>query len=120
MSILSRREFFLQSGLYGGSLWMLANMPRPRAVRAAQESSRPEVLSEAQWKTVEAITGRIVPTDHEPGAIEANCVNFIDKALAHEDAAMVPLYRAGIARVDDAARHHGGKRFVELAAAQQD
>ena len=66
MSGLSRREFFLQSGLYGGSLWMLLNMPRPRAVRAAQESTRRAVLSEAQWKTVEAVTGRIIPTDHSP------------------------------------------------------
>ena len=100
MSELSRREFFSQSALYGGSLWLLLNMPRPRALHAAQESTRPEVLGEAQWKTVEAVTGRIIPTDHEPGAIEANCVNFIDKALAHEDAAMKPLYRSGVAALE--------------------
>ena len=66
-------------------MWLLLSLPRPRALRAAQESTRRTVFDEVQWKTVEALTGRIIPTDHEPGAIEANCVNFIDKALAHED-----------------------------------
>jgi len=120
MSGLSRREFFLQSGLYGGSLWMLLNMPRPRAVRAAQESTGRAVLSEAQWKTVEAVTGRIIPTDHEPGAIEANCVNFIDKALAHEDAKAKPIYERGLVGLDLVAKEKFAKPFVALAPEQQD
>lgn len=120
MSGLSRREFFLQSGLYGGSLWMLLNMPRPRAVRAAQESTGRAVLSEAQWKTVEAVTGRIIPTDHEPGAIEANCVNFIDKALAHEDAKAKPIYERGLVGLDFVAKEKFAKPFVALSPEQQD
>ena len=120
MSDLSRREFFLQSGLYGGSLLLLLNAPRPRALEAAQESSRREVLGETQWKTVEAITGRIIPTDHEPGAIEANCVNFIDKALAHEDAKMKPIYEKGLAGLDLVSKHRFTKPFVDLAPEQQD
>lgn len=118
---ISRRELMLASAAYGGSLWVLLNLPRPLAVRAAQESTARAVLSEAEWKTVEAITGRIIPTDHEPGAVEANCVNFIDKALAHEDAAMAPLYRAGLAGIDAVSRQKRfGKAFVELAPEQQD
>ena len=120
MSNLSRREFFVQSGLYGSSLWMLLNMPRPRAIAAAQESSRPEVLSAAQWKTVEAVTARIIPTDQEPGAIEAGCVNFIDKALAHEDAKLKPVYEKGIAGLDLVAKQKHAKPFVELGPEQQD
>jgi hypothetical protein len=120
MSQLSRREFLLQSAVYGSSLSVLLNMPRPRAVHAAQESTRPEVFSEAQWKTVEAITGRIIPTDHEPGAIEANCVNFIDKALAHEDHAMKPIYVRGVAGLDLVSQQRFAKPFVELAPEQQD
>jgi gluconate 2-dehydrogenase gamma chain len=120
MSPLSRREFFLQSAFYGSSLWVLLNTPRPRALEAAQGSTRRAVLSEAEWKTVEAITGRIIPTDHEPGAIEAGCVNFIDKALAHEDAALAPVYRAGLAGVDAVSIRRFAKPFTELAAEQQD
>jgi gluconate 2-dehydrogenase gamma chain len=120
MSDLSRRELIVGSAIYGGSLWLLLNLPRPLAARAAQESSRPLVLSEAEWKTVEAITGRIIPADHEPGAVEAGCVNFIDKALAHEDAAMKPLYRVGLAGIDAVSRKRFEKRFAQLTAERQD
>jgi len=117
---LSRRAFFAHSALYSGSLWMLLNAPRPLATRAAQESTRREVLSEAEWKIIEAITGRIIPADREPGAIEAGCVNFIDKALAHEDAAMKPVYRAGLLGIDTVSKRRFAKPFVELAPDQQD
>jgi hypothetical protein len=120
VSDLSRRELIVGSAVYGSSLWLLLNLPRPLAARAAQASSRPLVLGEHEWKTVEAVTGRIIPTDHEPGAVEAGCVNFIDKALAHEDAAMKPLYRAGVAGIDAVSRERFAKPFVELAAEQQD
>ena len=117
---ISRRGFLVHGALYGGSLWLLLNTPRPRAAAAALASTHHEVLSDAEWKTVEAVTGRIIPTDHEPGAIEAHCVNFIDKALAHEDASMTPLYRTGVAGLDAAARRRFEKPFVELTGEQQD
>jgi Gluconate 2-dehydrogenase subunit 3 len=56
-----------------------------------------EKLEAMSPKTLEALTARIIPTDREPGAKEANCVNFIDKTLVHEDAAALPLYRGGLA-----------------------
>ncbi len=117
---VSRREFVAQSALYGGAFWVLWNLPRPLALRAAQESSEPEVLSDAEWKTVEAITGRIIPADHEPGAIEANCVNFIDKALAREDADLRPIYEAGLPGVDAVSEETFGAPFIELTPDQQD
>ena len=40
----------------------------PARGAAAAASTRHEVLTDAEWKTAEAITGRIIPTDHEPGA----------------------------------------------------
>lgn len=118
--LMSRRDLILGSAAYGGSLWVLLNLPRPRALRAAQESTRPEVLDEAQWKTVEAITARIIPTDHQPGAIEANCVNFIDKTLAHEDEKMKPVYVHGLAALGAVTQQRFGKPFVALAPEQQD
>jgi gluconate 2-dehydrogenase gamma chain len=117
---ISRRDFFAQSAFYGSSLWLLLTTPRPRAARAALESTQRTVLTEGEWRTVEAISGRIIPTDREPGAIEANCVNFIDKALAHEDAAMQPLYHAGVAGTDAVAKTRFGKSFLELSPDQQD
>lgn len=120
VSGLSRREFVRRSSLYGAGVIVGLALPRPRAARAAAGGQMPEILSAEQWAVVEAATARIIPTDHEPGAREANCVNFIDKALAHEDAAALPLYQAGAAALDDVARARFGPGFVELTPEQQD
>ena len=117
---LTRREIMLQGALYGGTLWLLGNVPRPLAASAASESTGPAVMSATEWNTVEAITGRIIPTDHEPGAIEANCVNFIDKALLHEDAELGPTYHVGVRGIDAVSNHRFGKVFAELDDDDQD
>jgi gluconate 2-dehydrogenase gamma chain len=117
---LSRRDFLLQSALYSGALWTALNVPRPHALPAAAESAKPLVLKPEQWKLVEAIAARIIPTDDEPGATEAAVVNFVDKALANEDKALAPVYQAGLAGTDAVATKRYGKAFVALAPAEQD
>jgi len=107
-----------RTAIYGGSAAVALHFPR--AVRAAQESSEPLVLSVSEWRTVEAITGRIIPTDHEPGAIEAGCVNFIDKALAHEDADLRVEYQEGVGGVDRVSGRRFGRGFATLETSQQD
>jgi gluconate 2-dehydrogenase gamma chain len=77
-------------------------------------------LQRGPWKTVEAISARIIPTDHDPGAVEAGCTNFIDKALAHEDAALKPVYKAGLAGIDAVSHKRFEEPFIELSAEQQD
>lgn len=119
-STITRRDFLLQSALYGGTLWAAVNLPRPRALAAAVASSKPVVLSDAEWKLVEAITARIIPTDDEPGAVEAGVVNFVDKALANEDKALAPVYKSGLVGVEAVAKRRFAKPFVELGAAEQD
>lgn len=120
LSGFSRRDFLVRGSLYGGSLWIAANLPRPKALQAAQASREPAVLSKHEWATVEAICARIVPTDHEPGAREADCVNFIDKALANEDAQALPLYRLGVEGIDAVAQQRSEQSFVALEPAEQD
>ncbi len=117
---VSRRQFLSQSAVYSGTFLAILNMPRPLAIAATEASSEPVVFSGDQWRLVKAITGRIIPTDHEPGAIEANCVNFIDKALANEDKAQKPLYDNGLATVDAVANGKFDKDFLELTVDQQD
>jgi gluconate 2-dehydrogenase gamma chain len=39
-------------------------------------------FDEAEWQLVEAASARIIPTDHDPGAREANVVRFIDRYLS--------------------------------------
>ena len=116
----TRRDFLLQSALYGGTLWAFLNVPRPRALAATAASSAPVVLNAAQWTLVEAISARIIPTDDEPGAVEAGVVNFVDKALANEDKALRPVYEAGLVGTDAVAKQRFKKPFVDLAAGEQD
>ena len=117
---VSRRQFLRDGSIYGGGIWIVLQLPRPKAARAAAASATPVVFSLTEWKTVEAITGRIIPTDAEPGAIEAGCVNFIDKALANEDARALPLYRLGASGTDAVAKERFAKAFVELDPTRQD
>ena len=65
------------------------------------------------------MTACIIPTDHQPGAKEANCVNFIDKALANEDAAAVPMYKGGLQAVDAVTLGLFQRKFAALTSAQQ-
>jgi gluconate 2-dehydrogenase gamma chain len=113
---VSRRDFLAGSLFLGGAV----ALPFPRALAAAEASKEPVVLSATEWKTVEAISARLIPTDHEPGAVEAGCVNFIDKALANEDAASAPLYQVGLQGVDAVAKKRAGKSFTQLPPKDQD
>ena len=115
---ISRRQMLYRTAIYGGSAAVALHFPR--TVHAAQESDKPLVLSASEWETVEAITGRIIPTDHEPGAIEAGCVNFIDKALANEDADLRVEYQEGVRSVDRVSSQRFGRGFAILETSQQD
>ena len=115
---ISRRELFSRAAAYSTSGFIA--LQYPRALHAAEMSTDRLVLSLAEWNTVEAITGRIIPTDDEPGAIEAGCVNFIDKALANEDQALRPEYEVGTRGIDAVSRECCGKSFVELNDLEQD
>ncbi len=115
------RRALLERGVVLGSATLLAGwIPFPRAAQAAAASNEPAVLTPAQWQTLEAMTARIIPTDEQPGAREAGCVNFIDKALAHEESKARPLYEGGLAATDTVSSAAFGARFVELTPAQQD
>ena len=116
---MDRRTLLRGASIFGGGLYMALNAQRPLA-RAAMANENPIVFTQEQWKTVEAITGRIIPTDNQPGAIEANCVNFIDKALANEDAVARPVFLAGLASLTAVSLKNNSKPFVLLNSEQQD
>ncbi|MBJ18068.1 MAG: gluconate 2-dehydrogenase subunit 3 family protein [bacterium] len=118
--MISRRRFIEGGVVYGGALWWTLNLPRPRAAAAAQETEKRSTFSEAEWKTVEAVCGRIIPLDADPGAVEAGCVNFIDKALANEDAALAPVYSPCLAALEAVSQRRYKKPFPAIGPASQD
>ncbi len=117
---MDRREFVGRSAFYSTTFLLLLSVPRPKTLRAAAQSTEAVVLTDDEWRTVEAITARIIPTDRDPGAIEANCVNFIDKALANEDADLRSAYGECLPEVDRIAAERFGTSFTELEPDLQD
>lgn len=103
-------------------------------------------FSAHEWDTIDAATGRIIPTDHDPGAREAKVVRFIDRYLSGIEhiyasgdgsgflattgkiaeaweqhiARLQQVYRAGVQELDDTATARFGSAFVQLSDEQQD
>ncbi len=117
---ISRRTLLRNGALLGGGLYVAGQLAFPKAAAAAAASNDPLVFTKAQWALVEAMTARLIPTDDQPGAREAGCVNFIDKALANEEAAARPLYEAALPGVDAVAKAMHAKSFAALEPAAQD
>lgn len=103
-------------------------------------------FTEHEWETVDALSARIIPTDHDPGAREARVVLFIDRYLSGTDyvfaaadgsgfleiegkpaatwkqriEAMQTTYREGIAELDAICEKEFGAAFIGLGEDQQD
>jgi gluconate 2-dehydrogenase gamma chain len=71
--------------------------------------------------TVEAFAERLMPgAPGQPGARDANVINYIDLALAGAYADQQDFYRRGLAQLDAYCRKTHNQPFVKLSAAQQD
>lgn len=103
-------------------------------------------FDEHQWLTIEAATARIIPTDHDPGAREANVVRYIDRYISGTDyiyanadgsgflqlagkdfeawitrmQAMQDKYTEGVRELDEVSRENFGAAFIALTEEQQD
>ena len=79
------------------------------------------IFNPHQRSTLEAATGRIIPADRDPGALEAGVVDYIENTLATYEAEHVPLYVDGIQELDRlAGEQFGSAAFVSLQPEQQD
>ncbi len=131
---LDRRAMMRQLGLLvaalgGGALAACAR--EPAAPDAAALDAAPAPMSvpvdvpraflPPQRETFEAATARVLPSDEDPGAREANVVEYIDRELARPGNEKIKrAMLAGIVALDNYARRLGGRRFVELGAEEQD
>lgn len=112
MDNANRRHFLKALGV----CLVATNIPRPLTALAVARGTQPVSLDPAQWRCAAAICAEIIPTDDTAGATEAGCINFIDKALAAEDAVTLPLYQAALGAVDGLCVSRHGRAFAELAA----
>lgn len=118
----SRRAFLLQSATGLSSAWIAANyngiLAAQKHVQAAEKAGKLPALTfftEAQAAEVDAIVAQIIPADETPGAKEAHCTYFIDKALSGFAKSSQADYTKGL---EDIAAKAGGK-FSALSSEQQ-
>ena len=112
----NRREFVQRAGGLMGSAWLTLNLPgcgeaADYAREAAADGRGFNVLTAHEGRVLEAMTGVIIPTDDLPGAREAGAVHFIDRFLETVDDSGLPIYREGVANLEervaaDARPHH--------------
>lgn len=108
MSAISRRELLARVGLAGLSAVVIPKAHAEEAAYSEHENrngdrtpgSEPDETNyvffnreEAQF--IEAAVARLIPTDQDPGAIEAGVPNYIDKQLAGAWGAGERLYTSG-------------------------
>ena len=124
----SRRAFLISSATGLNAAWVAANLP---GILAAQDQAQQAVkgrgaakltfLSEAQAVEVDAIAAQIIPTDQDPGAREAHCMIFIDRALSGFDKSKQAAYTKGLLELQSTvqSRYSGASKFSALTSEQQ-
>lgn len=80
--------------------------------------SKPTFFQSAEFKTVEALSERIIPRSDTPGAKDAGVALLIDKAIV-ANPNLVNYYRSGIADLNGLSIESYGEEFIALTEQQQ-
>lgn len=92
-----------------------------RAASSPTSTDAPRALKPLQRETLGAAVERILPTDQDPGAKEANVIEFIDRELVYPaNASVSAVIMSGIVALDRLSLRHGGQRFAALTVEEQD
>jgi gluconate 2-dehydrogenase gamma chain len=95
--------------------------PPPGLAGAARDRPPGHVLDASQWETLRAACARLIPTDADAGATEANVAGYIDAQLT---TTQIGTFRAeilaGLRKLDELARSEGGAGFASLPPEAQD
>jgi len=125
----SRRSFVLASVTGLNAAWVAANYPGILAAQehvrlAVKEGRTPQLafFTEAQAAEIEAMAAQIIPTDESPGAREAHCLYFIDRALSTFTKASQPVYLQGLQDLQSKTQqlfNGNASKFSALTSQQQ-
>ena len=124
----SRRSILIQSVTGLSAAWVAANYPGILAAQkhvrlASKAGQKPQLtfFTDVQAAEIEAMAAQIIPTDESPGAREAHCLYFIDRALTSFVRGSQPDYTKGLEELQAATRKlfpDAGK-FSALASERQ-
>jgi len=117
----SRRAFLAESSVGFGATWIAANYPAILEAQKSAQSGGLTFFNAEQMKEVEVIVAQIIPADETPGAKEAHCHYFIDRALSGFAKANQGAYTKGLEDLQSRVRQMfpGTSRFSDLSATQQ-
>ena len=124
----SRRVFVRRVAMVGGGTVLLGAAckrdPKPDAGAPALSEvpvTSHRSFTNAEWLTLCAAVDRMIPRDEDPGALDANVPEFIDRMLqTPELPQMKTNFAPGLNALDRRARRMFNKPFHEATAAQQD
>jgi gluconate 2-dehydrogenase gamma chain len=106
-------------GLASGGLVWIANLPEDKETAA---SYSPQFFHAAEYRTVQALTERIVPSDDTPGAKEARVAEYIDFVVfsaAEFKPSLQTEWREGLAYLDGESQKRFTSSFAEAAEADR-
>ena len=120
----TRRELLRGAAVLGGAL-LAGGCKREEA---GKRRAPPEVLttshrslSNDEYAVLSAACERLLPRDQDPGAVDANVPEFLDRMLLSKPVAkMKDSFIGGLEALDRRARGRFGKGFAQATAAQQD
>jgi gluconate 2-dehydrogenase gamma chain len=122
----SRRSFLIGSTSGLSSVWLATNWPgildaQAHAQHAARQPVTLAFFTAEQAATIDTMASQIIPTDDTPGAHEACCVYFIDRALTTFLRDSQPVYTQGLKdlQAKTKALFPSAGNFSTLPSAQQ-
>jgi gluconate 2-dehydrogenase gamma chain len=117
----SRRSFLVESGAGLSAVWLATNWPSILEARDAAASHQLAFFTAEQAAEIDAMASQIIPTDDTPGAHEAHCVYFIDRALTTFFQDSQPVYAQGLKDLQAKTQElfPGASRFSALTSEQQ-
>jgi hypothetical protein len=80
---------------------------------------QPSYFSASEYRTIDVLTGLIIPQDQSPGAQEAGVSEFIDFLAAHGEAEIQQPMRNGLKWLDATAKKSYGASFTGLSPDRQ-
>lgn len=124
---ITRRVFVHHLTFLGGGVVLLGGCkkdeptkPAPEA-KAAPLTSSHKTFTNTEWATLSAAVDRVLPRDEDPGALDANVPEYIDRMLQTEQLQqMKGQFVPGVAAIERRAQKMFKTSFAAATPAQQD
>lgn len=105
----NRRKFLKFSGFGLGSILVGFSFGCK-----SSKNSKWRYLTDDEAKLLDSLTQQIIPTDEDPGAKEANVLNFIDKQLVHYYSRHQETYRKNLSLLQQVCQQKHNSKYEDL------